>query len=142
MTDNIDPQQLDPVPSGLPEDTEYLGSKMDRMIALLGDIEQKTVRQETPAPGFYFAMVNHNDFPQAVRTRLTWFVVSVSKACVITVRIGTAAFISYETGAADTLSVPFATSIDGGKDVVVTATLDAVIDTAVFLGYPESDRPV
>lgn len=140
MTDNLDPMQLDPIPTSLPADTEYLGSKMDQLIAAVIDLEQATVRQETPAPGLFFANTNHNDFPQAVKTRITGVIISVSAATVVTIKVGSAAFIVFDFGAAGAEYFPLPTSIDGGKDVTVTNSTDKIVQV-VFLGYAESDRP-
>lgn len=142
MTDSIDPVQLDPISSGLPEDTKYLGSKMDDLIAKVTDLIEATVRQEVPSPGLFFAMPTHNDFPQSVKTRLTGIIIAVAAATTVTITIGSAAYVTFQFAAADTRYIPLPTSIDGGKDVLVTAGAGGnTLVLAVFLGYPESDRP-
>lgn len=140
ITDNIDPMQLDPVPSDLPEDTKYLGDRLDKIIALLADLEQATVRNETPAPGLFFAMALRNDFPQNVRVRTIGLLVSVSAAATVTVTIGSASLMLFDFSAADTIYLPLPTLIDSGTDVTVAVSA-GTLRLAAFLGYPESDRP-
>jgi hypothetical protein len=138
---NIDPVNLDPVPSDLPEDTKYLGDRLDKLIGVMTDIRQATVNQPSPSDGAYFLMTGRNDFPQTTRLRASTLVVSVSAAATIAVLIGSATFMSFDVGAAElTKIVPLPIVIDAGKDVTVTTSAGA-IRTAFLLGKPESDRP-
>jgi hypothetical protein len=140
VTENIDPMQLDPIPSALPEDTRYLGDRLDKMIALLTDIQQAEVGDQTPTPGLFFIQTGRNDFPQTTRIRTTDFIVSVSAACTVTLVIGSATFYAFDLGAAGTLVLPCPTLIDAGKDVTVSVSA-GVLRMAAILGHPETTRP-
>jgi hypothetical protein len=154
MTDTIDDmldmgyvpaatdKQPDPIPTDMPEDTRYLGDRLDQIRAALGELVDATVRQETPAASIYFAMpaaTGRNDFPQPNRVRLTNLVVSISAAAVVTVTIGTAAYLLFQLAAADTRVIPFPLTIAEGTDVVVTVSAGTLV-AALFTGYVESDK--
>jgi hypothetical protein len=138
---NIDPMQLDPIPSDLPEDTKYLGDRLDKLIAIMTDIEQATVQQQSPSSGMYFLQALHNDFPQTVRTRILNLVVGSSAAGNVTLTIGTASLLVVNFAAQDTKVIPLPITIDAGKDVTLTAAGGAAITVGYLTGYPETDRP-
>jgi hypothetical protein len=134
-------KQPDPIPTDMPEDTRYLGDRLDQIRAALGALVDATVRQESPAASIYFAMpaaTGRNDFPQPNRVRLTNLVFSISAAAVVTITIGTAAYAIFQLAAADTRVIPFPLTIAEGTDVVVTVSAGTLI-AAFFTGYVEAD---
>jgi hypothetical protein len=134
-------KQPDPIATDMPEDTRYLGDRLDGIRAALGAVVDATVRQESPAPSFYFAMpaaTGRNDFPQTTRVRLLELVISVGAASQATITIGTALFWTIAFAAAGTIRLPFPHTIAEGTDVVVATTVETPL-LAVFTGYPEAD---
>src|SRR4051812_15554699 len=85
---------------GVPEDTRYLGDRLDRIAQAMEHIEDATTRAETPAPGIFWVMALHNDFPEAVKVRAKTLIVSVSAACTFTLKIGTANFLQLDFASA------------------------------------------
>lgn len=139
---NVDPVNLDPIPSDMPEDTKYLGDRLDMLIAVMTDIRQATLQQQSPSSGVYQLLAGRNDFPQTTRLRVIALVVASSAAGNATLTIGSAAQIVVNFGAADTKIIPLPITIDAGKDVTLIAGGGAAITTAFLTGYPESERPV
>jgi hypothetical protein len=138
---NVDPMQLDPIPSDLPEDTKYLGDRLDQVIALLTDIQQATQQQQSPSSGMFFLFATRNDFPQFVRVRCIALVVGSSAAGNVTLQVGTASVLVINFPAADTKVIPLPITIDVGKDVTLVAAGGAAITAGFLTGYAESDRP-
>lgn len=131
----------DPAPSpipGIPEETQYLGEKLD---AILHALEHPPASAAKPAPGNYFCMPGaRNDFPQQVRLRTTELFLSVSLACVVTVRRGAAIDRVFEFAGPTTASVSYIDSIDRGTDVSVAVSA-GVLRTAYFVGTPDEAEP-
>jgi hypothetical protein len=140
MTTDLDPR-TDPIATDLPDDTKYVGDRLDRAVACLEKLVDATVREETPAKSAFFAntpATGRNDFPQAVRTRLDRLVLSPSAACTITVRIGSAIIVTYNFAGALTVDLPSPVPwVDGGIDVVITASA-GTLGAAYFTGYVET----
>jgi hypothetical protein len=138
---NIDPVNLDPVPSDLPEDTKFLGDRLDKLIAVMTDIRQATLQQQSPSSGMFFLFATRNDFPQTVRVRAQWLVIGSSAAGNVVVNIGSASLLTINFPAADTKVIPLPITIDAGKDVTAVAGGGAALTAAFLTGYAETDRP-
>lgn len=123
---------------GVPEDTQYLADRLDRIAQSLENIENAAVRDERPAPGMFFVMPLRNDFPQNVKTRAKTIIISVSAACTFTLKIGSAVFLQLDFVGAASQEFSFPTTIDAGIDVVATVSA-GTLRAAVITGFPESN---
>jgi hypothetical protein len=104
----------------------------DAVLELLRSIADAVQRRETPAPSAFVA----TQFPTTVSVRLTWFVVSVTVAAAVTIRIGSAINYTFNIGAAQlTVAIPLSIELKEGTDVAVVSSAGVV--SWYFLGYPE-----
>lgn len=140
-SDNVDPVMLDPLPANIPSDIKYLGDRLDKLVAVMTDIQQATQQQQSPSSGMFFLFATRNDFPQAVRVRAISLVIGSSAAGSVTLQVGAASVLVVNFAAADTKVIPLPITIDGGKDVTLTAAGGAAITAAFLTGYAESERP-
>lgn len=106
---------------GVPDDTKWLGDRIAAVNASVRDLA-KAIAAGDPTEAVYWAMPLHNDFPQSVRVKLKWLVLSVSAACTVAIKIGTATFASFDFVGADTQVLPFPVDIQPGVDVTITAS--------------------
>jgi len=121
---------------GVPEDTKYLADRLDQQTGYLREIRDATIEREIQRPSRYQCLPGRNDFPQQPRVSLKTFVVSVSAACSVTVRIGAAVDTVLDFPAAAAQEFSFPVVVDAGTDVTVLASA-GTLRAAYFTGTPD-----
>lgn len=121
---------------GVPEDTKYLADRLDRQTEYLKEIRDATIQREIQRPSRYMVLPGRNDFPQQPRVSLKTFVVSVSAACSVTVRIGAAVDTVFDFPGAASQEFNFPVVVDAGTDVTVAASA-GTLRAAYFTGTPD-----
>lgn len=116
---------------GVPEDTQYLGDKLDRVYGKLCELVDATIRREEPAPG----RIELPYSAQSNKLRALYVVVTMTAAGTAALRIGTATRMVWNFPAADTKVIPFMETIESGTDVSLVATGGTA--DGYLIGYPE-----
>lgn len=153
MTDrNVDPVQLDPVPSDLPEDTKYLGDKFDELIALITDIQQASVQQQATPPGIWeilsasTGIALNTDFGNlqlATDVRVTDLIIMGGDSSgMLTLFVGTRRYRFTVATQSRTISVPFPLVLKAGVDLKAQHDGGTTTVTGFYIiGFPETLRP-
>lgn len=121
---------------GVPEDTKYLADRLDRQTEYLKEIRDATIQREIQRSSRYWIMDGRNDFPQNLRIAVKTFVVSVSAACGVLVRIGSAQDARFDFPGAATVELHYPVVIDAGTDVFISVTAGS-LRAAYFTGTPD-----
>lgn len=117
---------VDPIAVLVPDDTKFLGDKLDKIIALLNE---QTGRRETPAP-------TSLPFPiqtRSTRIRCLYLVLTASAAATVNFNVGAGVRHTYIFGAADTKVFPIFENIEQGNDVSLTASAGTA--SGYIIGY-------
>lgn len=131
------PQGVEVEIPGIPEDTKYLGDRLDRIAGDIAALKEATLRRESPAPGLLVMLTAAAPrHVWSVRMRLTHLVITDLQNGVIRLGIGT---INYPFAVANNCQVvPFPTTVEAGVDVSIAAPSLLTGDGAVYvLGYPD-----
>lgn len=115
--------------AGVPEDTRYLGDRLDKIAGLLEHLIGNTNKQPEPA------LVALPLQASTRRFRALYLVFAVSATATITLRVGTASKAVYNTASADTRIVPLFLTIDNG--IAVTLETSAGTINGYLIGFPE-----
>lgn len=131
---------------GVPEDTRYIGDRLEQEIALLEQLVAATISQENPSPALirFFGAVGasaSNIVSDTPRWRATGIIITPGGYRRITLKVGTAALFVFDlAGQGETRYFPFPEMFDGGVDIQFTA--NGVFNGdgffAYIIGYPET----
>lgn len=123
---------------GVPEDTRYLGDRLDRIAAYLEQLAEETTRRERPAP----MLINigpGKTYMTTVRLRVYSLITSGAAASFMRLTNGAAsAFEWYQSADGAPVAIPLEITIEQGVGVNVTDVTAGGTDwTAYLLAYPD-----
>lgn len=128
---------------GIPDDTKYIGDRLDKMAAQLGEIAEAVIRRERPAPElFEVVQVGGQSIPAratSVRIRVTHIIVMCGSASgTVTLRVGVRGYPFDLSNNDRSVPLAFPIVLDAGVDIA--ATHSGAPGTAwgfYIFGYPE-----
>lgn len=141
--------ELDPPVLPVPEDTLYLGDRLDQILAELNRLREATIEGQRPRPTlkevlFYDGVAVDTPFGQfSTSTRLrveTVFPILSGTTSIMTLNIGTRKYRLRVNTGSNSVPLPFPIMIDAGIDVFGTvATLQAAgtIGGFYIIAYPD-----
>lgn len=140
-------EELEPLDTGVPDDTMYLGDRLDQMTALLQELVNATTREENPAPELIQVMSGSTGVAAAtafarrstsVRHRVSFLVINGGDAAttVMTLVVGVTRYpFTVSTRLA---SIPFPITIENGVDIAAENSAGSTITTGFYIfSFPE-----
>lgn len=143
MIDYVEPpHDMGDMP-GIPEDTKYVGDRLDRIATLIEEIADATLRRERPAPElFEVVQVGGSSIPArvtSVRIRVTHIIAMCGSVTgTVTLRIGVRGYPFDLSNNDRAVPLDFPIVLDAGVDIA--ATHSGAPGTAwgfYIFGYPE-----
>lgn len=132
---------LDPIAVEIPEDTKYIGDRMDKLIALLTDIKENGIRRETPAPMIIELNLSQPIYRSSVRLRVQTIILSDNAGSArMRVMVGTRKYQFQCPTTTATQVLPFPLTIEAGVDIQGTGDAGAALptDSRIYLiAYPD-----